>query len=293
MERSRQVVGGLVLIVAGAVYVVAGTGPQPLTLEPTRTSMPQNVSYTVSAELPSVPERLPVYAKGSMPFSQEQFVAMGKRLGIGSNVVQGYEQGEKRMYGNGTSLLFSEWHLKYQPSFSRRPKDLPSDQVAKQAARRFLQRHGLLFDTARFEDVVKGGFVESVNTSSGETLSRHATYKAVNYGRTLQGYPIKGMHGIHVLIGENASIIGAAIDWPTFDRTGTVAVKQPQQAITQLRQGDAIVGRIDCADVTITDVSLTYWNSAANDERVEPVYRFTGTCAGEQGFVATLPARAS
>ena len=252
------------------------------------------VEVILEAELPAVPEKLPVYKIESI--DDKYISSLARRLGFNHQpgrpddtngpytYIQDkdYQPGTKlpdgtqwmEVYKNGNINIFTEGARK----ISGTPVTLPSFEEAKQIAADWLNSRDLY--PANVTGVKKGGGLV-ITGASGESMP----YSLIVIFQTgVAGYGIS-TPAASIEIGENGVIIGAYINVTRLKEYETVSIKSPEAALDILKTRlsspladppearESVINLRSFERLNITRVTLQY---ATGGGYLQPIYVFEG-----------------
>ena len=171
------------------------------------------------------------------------------------------------------------------------PPNLPSEEMAKSIATKFLYQVGLLPSDVGNIEVVTGGSVslkKKNGTGTTEILDTYTAHLLVRYHRQIDGLPVANSGGnkLGVRIGDRGEVIYVLKVWRDISPYTHVKVKTSNQACQELKAG---LGEYyvppDCKKVIIEEAYLAYWMEPLDElqEYVMPVYEFKGRCLDING----------
>jgi hypothetical protein len=253
------------------------------------------VEVFLDAELPVVPEKLPVYKIETV--DDEYMSSLARRLGFDHqpgnpddpNGPYTYFQDSDyqprtkladgirylELYRDGSLWLFTACAGK----ISSPPQNLPSFEEAKQIAADWLVSHDLY--PANVTEVEKGGGLE-VTGASGESTPYSII---VRFQTGLAGYNIY-TSAASVEVGDNGAIIGANINMTQLKEYETVSIKTPEAALDVLKARlaspladppearESVINLRSFEQLTVTRVTLQYTTGGGY---LQPVYVFEGS----------------
>ena len=288
MVKKSYIVVGLILFLAIASILIYAIAPV----------------IVLDAKFPKVNDSFAVLKTKELSVTGEYVSEFGKKLGITGDVKsRQYDNvlniGDERdgstpilhVYKNSGAIYYAipdkicpSYNIPYDPE-----PELPPVEEAKEIATEFLLKRDLLPDDAKFESVTVGATQGLWEAGNDEPIAEYNTTLHVRFCRYINGVPVEG-DGLTVFIGDNGEIVGLTRNWRHVEPEPykEVEIKTPEEAYEELTSGKVIQPAVPIgvdSKVTIKEISIVYWMRPCfeKQEYVLPVYRFSGTYAGEDG----------
>ena len=165
-------------------------------------------------------------------------------------------------------------------------------ELAEQA----LEPYGGIPPDAVVEGIGKMGG-KATNLATGEVVAIYWDSTNIAYSRELNGMPVlgSGAQTIHLEFGENGELLWLYKKWLTLTPIDDVPIITSSQAADKLLRGETLNRYQEPVDVTITNISLGYYEGYPDreEETLEPVWIFSGPTSHGNGLSFYVDARVS
>jgi hypothetical protein len=240
-----------------------------------------DLTYTVSAPFPSMPEKVVLYKSVKPEITAELVSSVAEKMGLKGTVRESYDQMfvtdepyslEVNMESGRVALIdIPRW---MNPNDKDLPSNLPSDEKAIEIATRYLEETRLMPPDATLCGVDHPQIVKQ--NENGEFISIAFEDIQISYCRSIEGQPVAGSK-LTVEVGGGGDILNVYKLWRDYVPQEEVPIIKPQEALEELKN----VGM--SADVSqqtadITKIEFGYYEASAMEETAHliPVYIFEG-----------------
>jgi len=173
---------------------------------------------------------------------------------------------------------------------------IPDESEVPELAEQALEPYGGIPPDAVVEGIGKMGG-KATNLATGEVVAIYWDSTNIAYSRELNGMPVlgSGAQTIHLEFGENGELLWLYKKWLTLTPIDDVPIITSSQAADKLLRGETLNRYQEPVDVTITNISLGYYEGYPDreEETLEPVWIFSGPTSHGNGLSFYVDARVS
>lgn len=296
-------------IAVGCLYVVDS---DPLSTSLLRTTSADDATYSLAAELPQVKGSYLVYRISPIEITEEQVKEIASRLDLSGTprvsnkdtgevlVVDTSKQPEEQVsvYTRSGAVVYHILDKEFPNEVTQQPK-LPSDAEAEKIALEYLKKTQMESPDAKIVSVGVNQKQEVWEAGATELKVSYDVTKAVRFGRTLDGLTVYGDE-FAVILADGGEAVGLVKTWREVVPDGSVSIKSPEQAYTDLLAAKTVRPSVaaEFDRIVIEEVSLGYWMEPRSviQETVWPIYVFSGTATHnniEEPYIAYVFANES
>ncbi len=296
-------------IAVGCLYVVDS---DPLSTSLLRTTSADDATYSLAAELPQVKGSYLVYRISPIEITEEQVKEIASRLDLSGTprvsnkdtgevlVVDTSKQPEEQVsvYTRSGAVAYHILDKEFPNEVTQQPK-LPSDAEAEKIALEYLKKTQMESPDAKIVSVGVNQKQEVWEAGATELKVSYDVTKAVRFGRTLDGLTVYGDE-FAVILADGGEAVGLVKTWREVVPDGSVSIKSPEQAYTDLLAAKTVRPSVaaEFDRIVIEEVSLGYWMEPRSviQETVWPIYVFSGTATHnniEEPYIAYVFANES
>lgn len=182
------------------------------------------------------------------------------------------------------------------PNAGKIQSSIPEESEVPQLAEQALASYGGIPPDAISTGIFKSTS-KSVNLATGEIVATYLDCTIIGYSRQLNGMPVfgSGAQTIRLEFGENGELLRLHKKWLTLNQIGEVPIITSEQAAEKLLRGEVLNAYQEPVDVTITNISLGYYEGYPDreEETLEPVWIFAGPTSHGNGLSFYVDARVS
>ncbi len=308
---KKQIISLLAIVAVFAIFAVS----MPLSSQtgfnlPVQEGISDNsATFVLETPFPEMEDTFPALIIKTPVITPEYVEDIGKRFGFtceaGSagprKIGMADETGHLMVYEDSGAIWYSI-PSKINPVVDSQP-NLPSEDMAKKIAEKYLSEKGLLPAGAKLDGVVADKQLTR-EKGTGKILEEYnVTLQVYSSTRKINGVPVVGPgNKLKVYIGDNGEVVGLLKAWKDVEPYMDIRIEAPTTAYNELTAGNGIyiTPRMDQVDkVNIKNISLAYWMDPADQtqEYVLPVFVFEGEALdsklGNVPFKGYVPATLS
>ncbi|MFA4877622.1 MAG: PKD domain-containing protein [Methanoregula sp.] len=190
-------------------------------------------------------------------------------------------------YGPGGNISF------HTPNWSHVKNSVPNESEVPLLAQKALAPYGGIPPDAVVYWIGKSTS-KGMNLTTGEVLAVYLKSTNIVYDRKINGMPVLGQI-IRLDFGENGELLFLKRQWRTLTQIDQVPVISASEAVAKLQRGEVLNYYQVPVDVTITNISLGYYDGYPDreEETLEPVWIFSGPTSHGNGLSFYVDARVS
>ncbi|MDD3621302.1 MAG: hypothetical protein PHQ81_02725 [Methanofollis sp.] len=257
-----------------------------------------NLTYVVSAPIPSTPEQVTLYKVVKPTVTSELVSSIAGAMDLKGKVRVAYDEmflsdGPYSLEVNTRSgrialIDIPRWAI---PNDKDLPENLPSDEEAVEIATKYLKEKDLMPHDAVLLDVQHP---QAITTKEGKVIDIGYEAIQVSYGRTIGGLPVIGSE-LMVEIGGGGDILNVYKLWRDYTPGEECSIITPEAALEEMKSVGIFADTKSRQTVEITEIELGYYEAQAMEDPAYfvPIYIFKGSIMDEKTktpFVNFVPA---